>query len=209
MNPTSQYFDEESPKAEILQAAMEEFIQFGKKGARMQAIADRAGVNKALLHYYFSSKENLHKEVIKRIFQSAFSRISESLTSSDEPEEQMRELISAYFDFIRTFPELPRLMLHEITTNPEAIEKFFAPLLTGERNYPEAILDMIRSGIESGQFRKVDPQQFMITVISTIIFYFIAKPVLTTVLSIEDEEEFLDRRKQHIQDVLLTYLERK
>ena len=209
MNPTSHYFNEESPKAEILQAAMEEFMQFGKKGARMQAIADRAGVNKALLHYYFSSKENLHKEVLQRIFQSAFSRISESLTSSDDPVEQMRELISAYFDFIRTFPELPRLMLHEITTNPEAIEKFFAPLLTSERNYPEAILDMIRSGIESGHFRKVDPHQFMITVLSTIIFYFIAKPVLTTVLSIQDEEKFLDRRKQHIQDVLLTYLERK
>jgi len=209
MNPKSQYFNEESPKAEILQAAMEEFTQFGKKGARMQAIADRAGVNKALLHYYFSSKENLHKEVLRRIFQSAFSRISESLTSSDDPDKQLRELISAYFGFIRAVPELPRLMLHEITINPEAIEKFFAPLLTAERNYPEAILKMIRRGIEKKQFRKVDPQQFMITLLSTIIFYFIAKPVLTNVLSIEDEEEFLDQRKQHIQDVLLTYLERK
>lgn len=209
MNTRSQYFNEESPKAEILQAAMEEFLQFGKKGARMQAIADRAGVNKALLHYYFSSKENLHKEVLHRIFQSAFSRIGESLTKSHEPREQMRELISAYFDFIRTFPELPRLMVHEITTNPESIGKFFAPLLTGERNYPQAILDMIRRGIENKQFRKVDPQQFMITLISTIIFYFIAKPVLTTVLSLGDEEEFLNKRKQHIQDVLLTYLERK
>ncbi len=206
---TPNYFNEESPKAEILEAAMEEFTAFGKKGARMQAIADRAGVNKALLHYYFSSKDNLHKEVLRRIFQAAFSRISDSLTRSDDPPEQMRELISAYFDFIRTFPDLPRLMLHEITTDPDAVGKFFAPLLTEERNYPEAILDMIRTGIQNEQFRKVDPKQFMITVISTIIFYFIAKPVLNHVLAIEDEEAFLNNRKQHIEDVLLTYLERK
>lgn len=209
MNKQEPYFDEESPKAEILQAALDEFVQFGKKGSRMQSIADRAGVNKAMLHYYFSSKENLHREVLRRMFENAFSRISASLEEATEPRDQIRKIIERYYDFICTFPELPRLMLLEINTNPEEISSYFPQLFIGENNYPRRILDIIREGIAKNQFRPVDPKQFLITVLSTILFFFGGKPLLTQVLHIEDEAEFIRQRKQHILDVLLTYLERK
>ncbi|MCF7804679.1 MAG: TetR/AcrR family transcriptional regulator [Candidatus Marinimicrobia bacterium] len=210
MNTRKEYFDEGSPQSEILYAALEEFVQFGKKGARMQSIADRAGVNKALLHYYFSNKENLHQEVLRRIFQYAFSRVSASLEEASEPRDQMRELISRYYDFIAEFPELPRLMIHEIHTNPDEIVAMFSQIFTSreDRNYPQAIFEVITQGIQKGQFRQVDPRQFMITILSTILFFFVAKPLLTKVIGIENEEKFIIQRKAHIQDVLLTYLER-
>lgn len=209
MNAREDYFKEESPKSEILYAALEEFVQFGKKGARMQSIADKAGVNKALLHYYFSSKDNLHKEVLKRMIENAFSRISTSMEESSDPRDQIRQIIGKYYDFICTFPELPRLMLYEINTNPEEIASFFSQVFIGEQHVPQSILGVIRAGIENGQFREVDPRQFLITALSTILFFFGGKPLLTRVLEIEDEAEFIRQRKQHVLDVLLTYLERE
>jgi len=209
MNSRKKYFKEESPKAEILYAALEEFVQFGKKGARMQSIADRAGVNKALLHYYFSSKENLHREVLRRMFENAFTGISASIQEATEPRDQVRELIERYYDFISTFPELPRLMLHEINTNPEEIASFFSTVFIGVNHYPQTILGVIRNGIEKQQFRDVDPKQFLITTLSSILFFFGGKPLLTAVLEIDDEAEFIRQRKQHVLDVLLTYLERE
>lgn len=209
MSDPTIYFKEDSPKAEILQAALDEFVQYGKKGARMQAIADKAGVNKAMLHYYFSSKENLHQEVIQRVINHAFSEISATIEANKEPKEQVRALIGTYYDFIAAFPELPHLILHEINSNPVEIASLFSHIIIGDNQAPQTILHVIRQGTEQKQFREVDPRQFLITILSSVIFFFVGKPLLTRVLGIEDEEAFIRQRKQHVLDVLLTSLERK
>jgi TetR/AcrR family transcriptional regulator len=202
------YFDEEPPKAEILQAAMDEFIEFGKKGARMQSIADRANVNKALLHYYFSSKDNLHKEVLRRVFERGMSNISASLELQLEPKDQIRSLIRAYFNVIKTFPELPKLMIHEMASNPEPTADFFGKMFTETTHYPRAILDVINEGIEKKQFKPIDPKQFLITVISTIIFFFVAKPMFLRILDISDEQKFINERPDQLVEILMTGIER-
>jgi len=202
------YFEEESPRAEILQGAMEEFIEFGKKGARMQSIADRAGVNKALLHYYFSTKENLHKEVLRRVLEKGFSQISQSLEIPMEPADQIRSLIHSYFEFFRKFPELPKLMIHEITSSPQEVAEFFGKLFSENPNYPMAFAEVIREGIARKQFRPVDPRQFLITTVSAIIFFFVAKPLFIDILEIEDGDQFLDERLDHLQEILMDGLER-
>ncbi len=208
MNSLNLYFEEDSPKAEILQGAMEEFIEFGKKGARMQSIANRAGVNKALLHYYFTNKETLHKEVLRRVFRKGMSNISHSLEDSQDPPEQICELIRAYFHFISTSPELPRLMIHEISSNPEEVAELLNKMFSESFDYPGAILGIIRKGIERKQFREVDPRQFLVTVLSSIIFYFVAKPMFIRVLRIEDEQSFQRERVDHLIHVLMHGIER-
>jgi len=202
-------FQEDSPKAEILQAALEEFVEFGKKGARMQSIADRADVNKALLHYYFTSKDNLHQEVLRRIFQKAMENISGPLETSAAPDRQIRLLIRRYFTFIRNFPELPRLMVHEISSQPREVAHFFAQLFTEDRHFPRAIMDILRDGMDQGQFRQDDPRQTLITILSTILFFFIAKPLLTNVLEIENEDTFFNQRLAHVENFVMYALERR
>jgi len=204
------WFDEESPKAEILQAALQEFAEFGKKGARMQSIADRAGVNKALLHYYFSSKENLHQEVLRRVFSRGMSQISSSFDDTISPGDQIRLLVRNYFTFIRSFPALPRLLITEMATNQEDVTSLLARTFEqGDLPIPGKLLEVIRQGITSGDFRPVDPRQFLITVIGSVVFYFIGRPLFQPVLHITEEEAFIEQRAAHLEELLLAGLERK
>ncbi len=209
MNRQPPYFNEKSPQAEILQGAMDEFIEFGKKGARMQSIADRAGVNKALLHYYFSTKENLHREVLRRVFEKGFSQISQSLDLPLEPGKQIRALIRSYFTFIRSLPELPKLMVHEIMSSPQEVVDFFGRLISENPNYPKAFAQVIDEGVTRGHFNPVDPRQFLITTISSIVFFFVAKPLFIEILDIDDVDTFLDGRLEHLEEILMTGLERR
>jgi len=198
------YFQEESPKQEILQGALEEFLEHGKQGARMQSIADRAGVNKALLHYYFSSKDNLHQEVIQRVLSKVFVTITGNLDPSLSPTEQIRVLLGAYFQFIRTNPELPRLILMEMASGSSTlIPAMMQVLRGGEWDVPDQLIKIINRGIEQGEFRQIDPKQFIISFIGMILFYFIARPVFIPILGIEDEDRYLSERLDHLEQLIL------
>jgi len=202
-------FQEESPKAEILEAALREFSLQGKQGARMQTIADDAGVNKALLHYYFSSKENLYHEVLQRTLNRALFNVESSFDEQLSPKQQIENLISNYFQFFCETPELPRLMMWEVTANPEIMRQMFsATIQKSEYPLPEMLERVLAQGVKQKMFREVDPKQFLVSLLGTIAFYFIAKPVINHVLSIDNEEEFLRQREAHIKKIILAGLER-
>ncbi len=202
-------FQEESPKAEILEAALHEFSLHGKQGARMQTIADDAGVNKALLHYYFTSKENLYHEVLQRILALGLFNIGSSFNAELSPKEQIENVISNYFQFFRSNPELPRMMMWEVTANPDTMGQIFNKTITQSDNpLPQMMEKVLKDGIASGEFKEVDTRQFLVTLLGTIAFYFIAKPLIWNVLSIGDEESFLNARETHIKRILLAGLER-
>lgn len=202
-------FHEESPKAEILEAALREFSLHGKQGARMQTIADDAGVNKALLHYYFSSKENLYHEVLQRTLDRALFNVGSSFDEQLSPKQQIENLISSYFRFFCETPELPRLMMWEVTANPEIMTQMFsATIQKSEYPLPEMLEQVLTQGVKQKMFREVDPKQFIVSLLGTIAFYFIAKPVIIHVLSIDNEVKFLHQRETHIKKILLSGLER-
>lgn len=203
-------FQEDSPKAEILEAALQEFALHGKQGARMQTIADEAGVNKAMLHYYFTNKDTLYSEVLRRMLFQGLARVYESFDTNLTPMKQMEELIINYFNFFRMNPDLPRLMLWEVTTNPETtFQMFNATIESHEVPFPVMFEQTIRKGIADGDFIEIDAKQYFITILGTVAFYFVGRPILGKVLNIEDEEQFLDNRIKHIKQILLTGVERR
>lgn len=202
-------FQEESPKAEILEAALQEFSLHGKQGARMQTIADVAGVNKALLHYYFTSKENLYHEVLQRILTLGLFNVGDSFDDSFPPKQQIENLISNYFQFFCDHPEMPRLMMWEVTTNPEIMTQMFSTVIEQTNAPLPKMLDhVISQGVEDGSFCPVDSDQFIVTLLGSIAFYFIGKPVINQVLSIKNEKRFLEFRENHLKKILLAGLER-
>src|SRR5690349_15726675 len=104
----------EQTRAAILDAATREFSREGLAGARTDAIAREAGVNKALLYYYFHDKESLYAAVLDRVFTGLKARINAALEQPVSPRERLLAYAGAHFDYIAEHPEYPRLMSREM-----------------------------------------------------------------------------------------------
>jgi TetR/AcrR family transcriptional regulator len=183
----------EQTRAAILDAATSEFSREGLAGARTDTIARAAGVNKALLYYYFRDKESLYAAVLDRVFTGLAARIDEALARPLPPRERLLAYVAAHFDYIAETPEYPRLVSREMmrarfgekgVSGPahrnvkRLVSTYFQPVF-------RRVSGLIREGIESGDFRLVDPMHFMLTIVATIVFYFIATPVLQAVAEID------------------------
>src|ERR1700688_1265710 len=160
----------------ILRAAEENFAEHGLAGARIGAIARAARVNKALLYYYFSSKEELHRFTLTALFRQLREQTSAALDRPGSPREQLLRYINSYFDFMVAHPNYPRLFERELMSQEPRlvglVQEHLRPLharLTG----------VIRAGIAKGEFRRVDPRHTLFTLVAITVFYFSAAPVLT------------------------------
>jgi TetR/AcrR family transcriptional regulator len=183
----------EQTQAAILDAATAEFSREGLAGARTDTIARAARVNKALLYYYFHDKESLYAAVLDRVFTGLAARINAALERPLPPRERLLAYVAAHFDYIAETPEYPRLVSREMmrarfgekgATGPahrnvkRLVSTYFQPVF-------RRVSGLIQEGIESGDFRPVDPTHFMLTIVATIVFYFIATPVLQAVTEID------------------------
>src|SRR5579864_6815120 len=148
----------EESRAAILQAAAQEFADHGIAGARTDAIAREAHVNKALLYYYFKDKETLHGAVLDNAFSGLKSRVFQVLDSDLPPGEKVMAYVGAYFDFIASNQVYPRLMQREMMRAREGRSPHFDKLI---KNYFQPIFlrlsEVLRQGTERGEFRNVDP----------------------------------------------------
>lgn len=169
----------EKTRAAILKAALEEFSHEGVAGARTDEIARRAGVNKALLYYYFKDKEGLYAAVLEEVFSGLSARIMAVLERADlPPRQRLLRYVEAHFDYIASAPFYPRLVQREFMRSagpklsPVAsriLERYGKPIYLKLGN-------VIREGIAGGDFRKVDPEQTVTSLLGIIVFYFISLP---------------------------------
>jgi TetR/AcrR family transcriptional regulator len=163
----------EESRAAILQAAALEFAEHGIAGARTDSIAREARVNKALLYYYFKDKETLYGAVLDDAFGGLKNAVFQVLDSNLPPREKVLEYAMAYFDFIASNQLYPRLMQREMMRAREGqshhidkvIKNYIQPIFT-------RVSEVMRQGIASGEFRRVDPAQFVPSMVAMIVFYF-------------------------------------
>jgi TetR/AcrR family transcriptional regulator len=194
----------EQTRAAILEAAKLEFSGEGLAGARTDAIARAARVNKALLYYYFRDKESLYAAVLDSVFTGLAARINEALDRRLPPRERLLAYAAAHFDYIAETPEYPRLVSRELMRARFGEKRGRGPAHTNVRrlvaNYFQPVFRRVTAvldeGIESGEFRPVDPMHFMLTMVATIVFYFTATPVLQAVTGIDplSRERMAERR---------------
>ena len=160
----------------ILRAAEENFAERGLAGARIGAIARAARVNKALLYYYFSSKEELHRFTLKTLFRQLREQTSAALDRPGSPRQQLLRYINSYFEFMVAHPNYPRLFERELMSQePRLVELVQENLKPLHRR----LTAVIRAGIALGEFRPVDPQHTLFSLVAMTVFYFAAAPVLT------------------------------
>src|SRR5690554_2501428 len=144
----------DTTEEKILAAAQSVFIRKGMDGTRMQEIADEAGINKALLHYYFRSKQ----KVFEAIFDKAFSQILPDLINMTDPGktfiEKLNTFIDNYFDLLLKNPFLPGFILKEINRDSELIISVFKK----QGINPSIFLGVAMQEMEKGKVRKMDPR---------------------------------------------------
>ena len=173
--PVSHQTRSAETRATILAAAGRMFATSGLAGARTDAIADAAGVNKALLYYYFTDKEGLYEAVLEDHFREFNRQALEVLTAPGPARAVLLRYVSLHFDFIsarhQSAPLFQQLMMTGGKFLERLIRKYFAPR-------GEALGKLIERGIRNGEFRRVDPFHAALSIVSLIVFYFSAAPVL-------------------------------
>src|SRR5689334_9313447 len=170
---------EVSTEKRILDAARKVFLVKGMDGARMQEIADEAGVNKALLHYYFRSKDRLSDAVFQRVAKGIFSRLSETAGSDLELEDKVRRLIDIYLDQLSRTPYVPGYVISELNQHPERALQFLDAVRPahGPAGVPAFLLKLggqIQERVRAGSMRPISPRQFIANLASLCVFPFAA-----------------------------------
>jgi TetR/AcrR family transcriptional regulator len=176
----------EESRAAILQAAVREFSREGVAGARTDAIARAAGVNKALLYYYFKDKETLYAAVLDQVFEGLSQCIQKALSSDLPPREKLLAYAGAHFDYIASHPLYPRITQGEMMraargASPQLkriAKQYFVPLF-------RKVAAVIEEGQATGDFRPVDPLHFVPSMIAIIVFHFTNAPVLRMVGNVD------------------------
>lgn len=182
----------------ILQAAEEEFLLKGFAGARTTEIAQKAGVNHAMLHYYFNTKEQLFEQVMAEKIALFRDSVASVFEQSDMPIlEQIKEAMSRHFDFVRQNPLLPRFIINEISVRPEYIESLKSKLLPIAGNAFRKLQHSLDEASARGEICQIDARTLLIDVISMNLFVFIAHPIVTQMQPVlGDLNAFYEARKQ-------------
>lgn len=193
----------------ILEAAEAEFIEKGYGKSRTTEIAKRAGVNHALLHYYFRTKENLFEVV----FQKKAKLMSEVLIFSFQQElpffEKIKRGISDHFDLIAANSKLPNFIFNEISQD-DNLKRIFLSILKEKAIMIIAKLkEEINREVAKGTIRYIEPYDLLMTIVSLNMFPFISKPIILDILNLQGEKDisqFLEHRKQLNIEIILNQI---
>ena len=192
----------DNTEEKILAAARNVFIHKGMDGARMQEIADEAGINKALLHYYFRSKQKLFEAIFKSVFGKIMPNVMLMVNSDKPVEEKLGAFVENYIAILMTNPFLPTFILKEIHRDPE----FLAGMIKESGINPQQIIAMFKQEMDNGTIRKMDPRDLIINIISLSVFPIAGKPLLSEMFFEKDKtnyDEFIQKRKVTIKEFIL------
>ena len=194
--------NDQSTEQKILAAAKAVFIEQGLAGARMQDIADRAGINKALLHYYFRSKDKLFEMIFQEAAMKFLPKVS-VLFESDMPLfDKIRVFIDNYITMMMDNPFIPLFVLNEVHKSPED----FIMKIWGGRTPP--VIEFaahVQREIEAGHIKPIKPVHLMLNMISMCVFPFVGRPVISGVFKLDSNQfmQLMEERKKIVADFVI------
>jgi TetR/AcrR family transcriptional regulator len=189
--------NDKSTEQKILEAAKQVFMEKGIDGARMQDIADKAGINKALLHYYFRSKEKLFEMIFMEEARKFLPKVTSIMVSELTLFEKVEKFVGEYIDTLLQNPLLPIFILNEINRNPkEAIKKIFG----NQRPPIDKVDELIAKLVKKGEIKPIKGYELMVNMVSLCIFPFLARPMVQWVTKTTDEEflKLMELRKKTV-----------
>src|SRR5215831_4717789 len=190
----------------ILDAAHAVFIRRGTAGARMQEIAAEAGVNQALLHYYYRTKEQLARAAFERAGSELMPAVIQVMASDDPLEQKVARVIALELDHLSRTPYLPGYIIGEVAHHPERAQQLIAAMthgLTPDVIRPRifgALARQIDERVRAGAIRPIAPESFVVNLVSLCIFPFAARPMLQAMLGLDEAgfQRFIARRREEL-----------
>ena len=188
---------DDNTEERILAAAKNVFLKEGMAGARMQDIADEAGINKAMLHYYFRSKEKLFEKIFTELSQHFFPKLVMIFESDESLFRKIEMFVSEYIDQMSQMPYLPIFVLNEVNRQPET----FIKRMMGNRKPPvKKFFSSVEAEIEKGNIKPINPAHLLLNIISLCIFPFVARPMFQIVANTDKAtyDKMLEQRKKEV-----------
>lgn len=185
----------------ILEAAEQEFAANGYKGTSMQAIADRAGLPKANLHYYYKSKGNLYGAVLERIIKSWNDGLAH-MSEDDDPAEVLESYIRLKVDLACHYPHRSKLFASEIISGAPALHQYIRKDM---RKFLREKVRIIQAWIDQGKIKAVDPYHLMFMIWATTQHYAdFETQILMLMNRAEYDEDDVEQICRHLIEVILT-----
>ena len=192
----------------ILEAAEEVFHEKGFDGARMQEIADKASINKGLLHYYFKTKDSLFEAIFSIAFRKMLAQIQSILLLEIALDEKIDRIVDGYMSLLAKNPSLPLFVINELNKNPD---RFIAKNINSDTVKTfSSFVASVQKEVDAGNIRPVDPRQLFMNMISMIIFPYIGRPMVQSVIGLNSKEFqlMMVERKEHIKIFLKQAIKR-
>ncbi len=188
----------------ILNAARKVFIAKGFHGARMQEIADEAAINKALLHYYFRSKEKLFQQILKDTFSVFFPNMLMFVSNENVPfQHKIAEFIRRYIELISQNPFIPAFLISEMHQNPNGVTNFIESTGMNINEIGSRFKALVKRELN---LSNAEANHFIVNLISMCIFPFVGRPLLERILFNSNASEFdgfIDQRANVVIDMVL------
>ncbi|MFO8000526.1 MAG: TetR/AcrR family transcriptional regulator [Marinilabilia sp.] len=186
---------------QILKAARRLFENKGFNGARMQEIADEAGINKSLLHYYFRSKEGLFDQIFLEAFKDFWPSIEEIAQNEDAGvRDLIRTAVNGYIDILTRMPFLSSFIVGEINRDPERVRG----LMEAAGLDTVRVMKIVKRSIQNGEMIEMDPRELIVNVVGLSVFPFLSRPLLQRMFweSEQAYEAFLESRRKSVVDFI-------
>ena len=187
----------------IFEAATAVFIEKGMAGTRMQEIADRAGINKSLLHYYFRTKERLFTAVYEVIVRQLFQKIAPMFEKKLTLENKIRLFVSEHMSFLQQNPRLVPFFLNEINRNPKIVKSFIEKLEIDK--FWDSLNLLHKEELVRYSITRENIPQLITSIFALSGFPFMAKELIVCVFEKTgyDFDNYIEQRKEYVADFVI------
>jgi AcrR family transcriptional regulator len=201
--------NEKLTEEKIFEAATDVFVEKGLDGARMQDIADHAEINKALLHYYFRTKDKLFSAVFEMIAKKIFKKFAPVFDDDLNLEEKIRFFFREHISFLQANPRLPGFLLNEVNRNPARIKKLLDNV--DFNNLWMQLYNQHKDELQKYNISQETLPQIMISMAAMSVFPFAARGILEGVLDKMglDFNEYMEERKTFAADFVINALKKQ
>lgn len=192
----------------IFEAATDVFIDKGMDGARMQDIADKAGINKALLHYYYRTKEKLFDAVFEMIASRMFAKFAPVFDEKLSLEDKIRFFFREHISFLQKNPRLPAFLLNEINRNPKRVSRFIENVHI--MKLWEILLEQHSDELQNYSITEKDLPQIMTSIAALSVFPFAARGIFEAIFKQMDLKfnDYLEDRKEFAAEFVIRALKK-